>query len=614
MKALTFSFLAAVLFFSAPRTRTAPASVSITSLPATISENFDTLPAAGIATWTNNSTIPGWYHARTGTGTTIVANDGSLNAGALYSYGTGTSTERALGSVGSGNATAGDFYWGIILTNNTTSTINSLEVTVTGEQWRNSAAAAQTVSFSYLVGTGLTGSLADFQATGVAVAALDFTSPVTGGAGGVLDGNQAANRTLLTFTITGLNIAPGQDVLLRWSDPDHAGADHGLSIDDFSVTATGVPVVCTPPPAGMVSWWPGDGSPEDIRDGNDGTLQGDTTYAAGKVGQAFDFDGVDDEVTFGNGPNLTTDAVTVDAWINPDSANGNFQTIISKWQQGPNSWGLFLVGNGPGTARIDGYVTTNVTGLNSSGGAIPVGTAAYTHVAMSYSATDGLRLYVNGVQVNTTVPGNGTIVASPATVNIGDDFDDSFQREFDGRIDEVELFNRALDGSDILAIYNAGSAGKCRPQCAPPPTEMISWWPGDNHPRDTQSGYDGTLRNGASYADGKVNEGFFFNGVDQDVSIGDPPNLRLSVPGITIDAWINPAALPPVGELSGILTKWTQNFSVSSAAMCTPFGSKTPVAPDSFWESSTAVMAASRASSPRPRAEPFRSIPLRTWP
>ncbi len=74
--------------------------ISITTLPTTITQDFNTLISSGSATWTNNSTLTGWYHARTGTGTTIVANDGSSNAGNLYSYGTGTNTERALGSIG----------------------------------------------------------------------------------------------------------------------------------------------------------------------------------------------------------------------------------------------------------------------------------------------------------------------------------------------------------------------------------------------------------------------------------------------------------------------------------------------------------------------------------
>ena len=124
-------------------------NISITTLPTTITQDFNTLISSGSATWTNNSTLTGWYHARTGTGTTIVANDGSNNAGNFYSYGTGTNIERALGSVGSGGASAGNFFWGLLLTNNTGSTITTLDVSYTGEQWRNSAAAAHTVSFSY---------------------------------------------------------------------------------------------------------------------------------------------------------------------------------------------------------------------------------------------------------------------------------------------------------------------------------------------------------------------------------------------------------------------------------------------------------------------------------
>ena len=216
------------------------AGVTVTTLGTPHTQDFNTLPASGSATWTNDSTIPGWFHARTGTGTTIVANDGSSTAGNLYSYGTGTNTDRALGSIGSGNAAVGNLFWGVRLQNNSGSTITSLAVAYTGEQWRNSAAAAQTVSFSYLVGSPtVTGSLAEFQSAGVAVPQLDFTSPVTGGTAGALNGNLAANRVAISHTITGLNIPNGTEVMLRWSDPDHTGSDHGLAIDDFSVTANG---------------------------------------------------------------------------------------------------------------------------------------------------------------------------------------------------------------------------------------------------------------------------------------------------------------------------------------------------------------------------------------
>lgn len=217
----------------------APNSLSLTTLGVPITQNFNALPASGSATWANNSTLSGWYHARTGSGTTVVANDGSSNAGNLYSYGTGTNSDRALGSLGSDNSAVGNIFWGIILTNNTGATVTSLNVSYVGEQWRNSAQAAQTVSFSYITGTGLTGSLANFQTAGTNVASLNFTSPITGGTAGALNGNLAANRTAVSSTITGLNLANGQQILLRWSDPNHTNEDHGLAIDDFSVTPQG---------------------------------------------------------------------------------------------------------------------------------------------------------------------------------------------------------------------------------------------------------------------------------------------------------------------------------------------------------------------------------------
>lgn len=220
------------------------AQVSLTALDVPYTQNFDGLPASGTATWSNNSTLPGWFQARTGTGMTIVADTGLGNGGNLYSYGASGDADRALGSIGSGNAAAGDFYWGVRLQNHTGGTITSLDVAYTGEQWRNGGAtgtaAQQTVAFSYLAGSPtVSGSLAEFQSAGSAVAALDFTSPVTTASAGALNGNLAANRNARTATISGLNLPDGAEIMLRWADPNHVGNDHGLSIDDFTVTPHG---------------------------------------------------------------------------------------------------------------------------------------------------------------------------------------------------------------------------------------------------------------------------------------------------------------------------------------------------------------------------------------
>lgn len=228
--------------------------ININSLPYSYSQTFDNpptgMPTSGNVTWVDDSTVSNWSAKRSGTGTTIVANDGGSNTGALYSYGTGTNGDRALGSVGSGNAAAGNFYWGVCFKNDLTSSIG-VRVGYTGEQWRNSAALAQTVDFAYIVqssgcaevnGTGYT----DFDA-------LDFISPITGGSAGALDGNASANRVVFSPIVLPPAIQPGYYITLRWYDPDHSGSDHGLSIDDFSLTAVDLPPT-------VVSHTPADGA------------------------------------------------------------------------------------------------------------------------------------------------------------------------------------------------------------------------------------------------------------------------------------------------------------------------------------------------------------------
>ena len=94
---------------------------SITVLGTPLTENFDTLASSGTSfTWTDNSTIPGWYTSRT----SYTVGTGSSNTGALYSFGVAgvnPITDRALGSVGSGST--GTIYWGVKLTNNTGASI-----------------------------------------------------------------------------------------------------------------------------------------------------------------------------------------------------------------------------------------------------------------------------------------------------------------------------------------------------------------------------------------------------------------------------------------------------------------------------------------------------------
>lgn len=202
-------------------------------------QDFDALLATGTANpWVDNSTIPNWFSQRTGTGTTYRADNGANNAGSLYSYGTGVTTERALGTVGSGGASAGNFAHGVLLQNTGTASVGTFTVGYTMEQWRNAGVTAiQSLTVWYQVSSSAITSLTPNNNTGwTQVTALTTDSPIHTASSAALDGNAAANRVTLTgITIPGLTVAPGEYLMIKWEDPDNASSDHGLSIDDVSI-------------------------------------------------------------------------------------------------------------------------------------------------------------------------------------------------------------------------------------------------------------------------------------------------------------------------------------------------------------------------------------------
>jgi hypothetical protein len=210
------------------------AQVLYQTLEAVYAEDFDDLPSTGGSfIWEDSSTLAGWYASSTVAAGFNPAgvSTGSSTAGNLYSFGASGSADRSLGSLSS--SAVGGLYYGTRIINQTGATITAFSIGYTGEQWRKSGAAAQAMSFSYgLKATSLR------QGTFVDVPALTFVSPVTGGSAGSLNGNLAANRTILPpSTLTGVEWHHGEELWMRWYDPDHAGTDHALSVDDFSFSA-----------------------------------------------------------------------------------------------------------------------------------------------------------------------------------------------------------------------------------------------------------------------------------------------------------------------------------------------------------------------------------------
>ena len=158
-------------------------------------QDFDSLASSGTTnTWTDNSTLPGWYASKVQVGaiTTYRADTGTANTGAIYSYGVAgvnPITDRALGSIASG--TPGNLAYGVRFQNDTTLAITNITISYTGEQWRNGGnTAVQTLAFSYFIDSiPILSSDAAGANAWVSFSALSFNSPTVGATAAALDGN-----------------------------------------------------------------------------------------------------------------------------------------------------------------------------------------------------------------------------------------------------------------------------------------------------------------------------------------------------------------------------------------------------------------------------------------
>ena len=223
--------------------------VSITALDLAYTQNFNSLNTSG--SWANNSTLPGWY-AKTFVNATL--NTYSLSNGAPYvdgdaslcSFGSSASGDRALGYIPSSTifGASGLGYVGWRFKNNSAYIVTRIDVTFTGEQWRDqynaSGGPGQTLTLRYQVSSSAISNLTG----GTWVAAnVSFDSPSNIFAG-ALDGNLPANRNTINAQIE-VTIPIGSEIMLRWEDKydviNSVNVNHLLGLDDVTVIARAAP-------------------------------------------------------------------------------------------------------------------------------------------------------------------------------------------------------------------------------------------------------------------------------------------------------------------------------------------------------------------------------------
>lgn len=182
--------------------------------------------------------------------------------------------------------------------------------------------------------------------------------------------------------------------------------------------------------------------------GNSGSIFQATWYTAGKFGKALSFDGSNDYVSVPDSNSLDVNRLTMEAWVRP-TANSGWRTVLMKENGNEMAYGMYACES---SNRPSGWVRPNPTSGSSKSAAgtsgLPLNT--WSHLATTYDSSS-LKLYVNGNLVR-TVAVNGNLYTSTNPLKFGGNA--VWGEYFAGQIDEIRIYNRALNQSEIQTDMN----------------------------------------------------------------------------------------------------------------------------------------------------------------
>ena len=260
-------------------------------------------------------------------------------------------------------------------------------------------------------------------------------------------------------------------------DPPGCGASGAMKYNaDFNVMeyCNGTewismgPIGGTPPTDGLVGHWEldetsGTSLADATGNGHNGTFEGgiDVQSANGIVSTAIRFDAVDDRVVVPDNNALDiTDAITISGWVMPESlsSGGEENRIVTKGTGGYSSalYTLDIRDDLP-ILQMHNYLATGPTSCDEATETCAYGVTTipinkWSHIAASYDGSVA-KIYVNGIE-----DGSNSF-ASTGAANASDVYIGSRQSDqdmFDGLIDDLRIYDRALSEQEIQQLYYYG--------------------------------------------------------------------------------------------------------------------------------------------------------------
>lgn len=173
-----------------------------------------------------------------------------------------------------------------------------------------------------------------------------------------------------------------------------------------------------------------------------------TTDRHGLANHAYTFNGIDAKITAPNSPQQNTDFTTISFWINPKTLPASGESFILSnggWQE---RWKISL----PAHGKV--VFTTNGTGGISdmdAGGGNELTPGVWTMVTMTHDGNND-KIYINGAKVAEKSV-TGTLNNTVQPLGIGWNPIDN-GNYFDGSLDQVLIYDRALNDAEIMTLYN----------------------------------------------------------------------------------------------------------------------------------------------------------------
>lgn len=226
---------------------------------------------------------------------------------------------------------------------------------------------------------------------------------------------------------------------------------------------------CVDAPAGLVGWWPGDGDAVDLVWQRDARLVGGAGFAPGLVGDAFALDGFaggqDDAVLLPHDRVEGLSDLTVELWVNTTDEAGGLLSGANGAPNGSNELLLYVQSAAGITPWIKERRIAEVPA--------PIADGAWHHLAFTRLGGQG-SLYLDGRLVAVQDFPTGVLDLGPNGLQIGQEQDClggclAPDQALDALVDEVSIYGRALDAAEVAAIFDAGAAGKCKPEAEPDP-------------------------------------------------------------------------------------------------------------------------------------------------